>query len=109
MELKEVIEQLKNPEKLIDYNKVDQLLFWVSSYIAELEEELHETDWSVSLKALELIKEYGSVAKGRVYLEVEEVYRKQRELEMRIRTLKGFRSNLRRRYEILCSKVLSKF
>ena len=109
MELIEVLDQLKSPEKLIDPRVVDELLFYVSSWISELEETLNEVDWSVSLKSVELTERYKSVAKARVYLEVDEVYKKQRELEMRIRTLKGFRSNLRRRYEILSTKTYGKY
>lgn len=104
MELNEVIQWVKEPEKLIDHRVVDELIFWVSSWKDDKEEELVEVDQQVAIKKLELIEVHKSVAKAEAYLAVEPIYIKQKEIEFRIKQLSSFRANLKRRYEILTDK-----
>jgi len=97
----QVIEKIKNPEALNDAREIDDMLFWVDSWKTHSEEELHEIDYRVSVKKLELIEQHKSVAKAEAFLEVEEVYREQQRLEMRIKQLAAFKTNLKRRFEVL--------
>jgi hypothetical protein len=101
MELSEITEWIKNPDKLIDPRVVDELIFWVSSYKDDKEEELVEVDQLVAEKRLRLIEQHKSVAKAEAYLEVEPIKIEQTKIELRIKQLSSFRSNLKRRYEIL--------
>lgn len=101
MEFNQVIQWIKEPEKLIDHKVVDELIFYVSSWKDDKEEELVEVDQQVAAKKLELIEIHKSVAKAEAYLEVEPIYLRQQEIEFRIKQLSSFRSNLKRRYEIL--------
>jgi len=109
MEIKDLLEYAKAPEKIISPVVCDELLFWASSYLTEYEEGLAEVDQQVSQKRLELISLHNSVAKAAAYLEVEDVYLQQQTIERRIRQLKAFKSNVKRRYEILTNKILSKY
>lgn len=101
MEFNEVIKWIKEPEKLIDHRVVDEIIFYVSAWKDDKEEELVEVDQQVAARKLELIEIHKSVAKAEAYLEVEPIYKKQQEIEFRIKQLSSFRSNLKRRYEIL--------
>jgi hypothetical protein len=101
MEFNEVIQWIKEPEKLIDHRVVDELIFYVSSWKDDKEEELVEVDQQVAAKKLELIEIHKSVAKAEAYLEIQPIYKKQQEIEFRIKQLSSFRANLKRRYEIL--------
>lgn len=109
MEIEEITEWMKNPEKIINPVIADELLFFVSSFLTDFEESLAEVDQQVAVKRLELIEKYGSVAKGEVYLEIEDIYLQQQTIERRIRQLKAFKNNVRRRYEILSNRALSKY
>lgn len=101
MEFNEVIQAIKEPDKLIDHRVVDELIFWVSSWKDDKEEELVTIDQQVAAKRLELIEVHKSVAKADAFLEVEPIYIQQQNIEFRIKQLASFRSNLKRRYEIL--------
>ncbi len=101
MKFNEIIQHIKEPEKLIDHRVVDELIFYVSSFKADKEEELVEVDQQVAVKRLQLIEIHKSVAKADTHLAVEPIYIKQQEIEFRIKQLSSFRSNLKRRYEIL--------
>jgi hypothetical protein len=101
MDFNEVIQWIGEPEKLVDHRVVDELIFWVSAFKDDKEEELVTIDQQVAAKKLELIEIHKSVAKAEAYLAVEPVYIKQQEIEFRIKQLSSFRTNLKRRYEIL--------
>lgn len=108
MEIKDLLEYAKDPPKIISPMVCDELLFWASSWCADYEESLAEIDQLVAQKRLILIDSYGSVAKAEAYLEVDDLYIQQQKIERRIRELKAFKSNVRRRYEILTNKILQK-
>ncbi len=105
----ELLTYAKEPEKIISPIICDELLFWASSWLTDYEEKLGEIDQQVSQKRLALIDTYKSVAKAEAYLEVESIYVEQQKTERRIREFKAFKSNVRRRYEILVNKELRKF
>lgn len=104
MELTEVLAKIKEPEKLINPVEVDELLFWVSGFIGDYEERLATEDQQVAVKYDELAEEHGSDAAGKRKLALEPIFKQQKETERRIRQLKAFKSNLRRRYEILTNQ-----
>ena len=104
----DLLQYAKEPEKIISPVVADDLLFWASSWLSDYEESLAEVDLQVAQKRLLLIDTYKSVAKGQAYLEVDDIYLQQQKIERRIRELKAFRSNVRRRYEILTNRILNK-
>lgn len=101
MELSDLLAKITKPDELVDPRLIDSLLFWISSYITEAENELQELDYKVAFTRLDLIKEHGSVAKADAFLKVTDAYKEQKTLEHRIRTLKAFKANLRRRFDLL--------
>lgn len=109
MEEKDLLEYAKDPTKIINPLVCDQLLFWASSYLSDYEEGLAEVDQQVSVRRLGLIGTHGSVAKAEAYLEVEAIYLQQQTIERRIKQLRAFKSNVKRRYEILTNRILNKF
>ncbi len=104
MKFNEVIQWIKTPDKLIDHRVVDELIFHVSAWKTDKEEELVEIDQRVAAKRLELIEIHKSVAKADAHLAVEPIYIQQQKIEFSIKQLSSFRSNLKRRYEILTDK-----
>jgi hypothetical protein len=108
MDLKDLLQYAKDPTKVISPVVCDELLFWASSWLGDYEESLSEIDLQVANKRLDLISTHGSVAKAEAYLETQDIYLQQQTIERRIRELKAFKSNVRRRYEILTNKILNK-
>ena len=108
MKVEQLLEYAKDPEKIISPITADELLFWASSWLTDYEESLAEVDLQVSQKRLSLIDLHKSVAKAEAYLEIEDIYLQQQKIERRIRELKAFKSNVRRRYEILTNRILNK-
>lgn len=104
MELQDVLNKIKDPTSLIDPVEVDNLLFWVSSWLGDYEEKLSTEDQQVAVKYDQLAEEHGSDAAGKRKLALEPIFSQQKETERRIRQLKAFKSNLRRRYEILTNQ-----
>lgn len=104
MKIQEVLEKIQDPTKLIDFREIDELIFWVSSWISDYEEELGEIDYRVAVKEDELVELHGTNAKAKTKLKLEPVYINQQEKERRIRQLKAFKANLKRRYDILTNQ-----
>ncbi len=101
MEIQQVLEKIKEPDKLIDPREVDTLLFWVSGWLGDYEERLAEVDQRVAVVYDDLATEHGSDAAGKRKLALTDIFKEQKEIERRIRSLKAFKANLRRRYSIL--------
>lgn len=109
MELNDLLNYAKDPTKIISPVVCDELLFWASSWLTDYEESLAEVDFRVSQRRLSLIQQHGSVSKADAYMEVDDVFLQQQTIGRRIRELKAFRSNVRRRYDILANKELRKY
>lgn len=105
----ELLDYAKDPTKIISPNVCDELLFWASGYLGDYEESLAEVDLQVAQKRLSLIDTHSSVAKAEAYLETDDIYLQQQAIERRIKQLKAFKANVRRRYEILTNRVLNKY
>ncbi len=104
----DLLQYAKEPEKIISPIVCDELLFWSSSYLSDYEETLAEIDQQVAQQRLTFIDTYKSVAKAQAYLEVDPLYKEQQRIERRIRELKAFKGNVRRRFEILTNRILNK-
>lgn len=103
MKLEEVLDKMRDPTNLADWREVDELIFWCSGFIGDYEEQLAELDQVVAVKYDDLAEDHGSDAAGKRKLALTDVYKDQKLVERRIRQLKAFRTNLKRRYEILTS------
>jgi hypothetical protein len=104
MTIEEIIDAIKEPEKLIDPERVNLLKFYVSAFITDREELLNEQNYQVAIKRRELLIEHKSVAKADLYLELEPRYLEREKTKLLIKDLRSIRSNLRDRYEVLINK-----
>lgn len=104
MDLEQITKLMASPEKLIDARVIDELLFWTSAFIGDYEEKLAEVDQAVAVMYDDLATMHGSDAAGKRKLALTGIYKEQKETERRIRQLKAFRANLKRRYEILTNQ-----
>ena len=107
MDEKRVIELLAKWDEIIDPTDCDDLIFWLSSWISEKEQDLTEQEGIVAQLRLSYVMQYKSVAKADVCLEVDPVYKEMRSIETELRRLKSARSNVKRRYEILTNRILT--
>jgi hypothetical protein len=109
MEENEAIELLKNWDQIINPVTADELLFWLSSWIVRMEDDLTEADGFLAQKRLQFIETHKSVAKADVHLAVEPEFKLVKQIEKDLRRLKSARGNVKRRYEILVSKALQQY
>ncbi len=101
MDEKRATELLAKWDEIISPLDCDELLFWLSSWLADKEEELTTDEGIVAQQRLALVEAGNSVAKADVILEAGDVYQIMKACERGIRRLKSARNNVRRRYEIL--------
>lgn len=101
MKIEEVLNWITRPDELNDPRVVDELLFHVSGFLGDYEERLAEIDQQVAVKYDDLATEHGSDAAGKRKLALTDIFKQQKGIERRIRQLKAFKTNLRRRYTIL--------
>lgn len=106
MEEQRAVELLSRWDEIISPQDCDNLLFWISCWIDEIENALTLAEGVVAEKRLKLIEAGNSVAKANVYLEVELDYKIMKDSEKKLRRLKSARSNVKRRYEIITNKLL---
>ena len=106
MEESEAIKLLAEWKKINSPQEADNLLFYLSSWISDKEEELTEVDGMVAQARLVLIQEHQSVAKADAYLECSNLYIRMKQIERELRKLKSARSNVNRRYQIITNKIL---
>lgn len=104
MQVDEITNRIREPEKLVSPEEVNLLKFYVSSWITDKEEELNEQNYRVAVRRRELLIEHKSVAKADLYLELEPVYLEREKTKLTIKELRSLRSNLKDRYDVLVSK-----
>lgn len=104
MDLKNILEQMKEPERLNDPRDVQVLASYVSSYISHFEEELSEQNYQVSSKWAELRKELKTSKETDQALELTEIYRTRETTKLNLAKFRRFRADLRSRLDILTNK-----
>lgn len=105
MDENRAIELLSKWHEIISPQDCDEMLFWLSSWISEKEQDLTNYEGIVAGIRLNLTETHKSVAKADVYLEITRDYQEMRHCERELRRLKSARTNVKRRYEILCNKA----
>lgn len=101
MTFEQVLEKIKEPEKLADPREVDALIFEVSGWIGDYEETLATNDQVIAVLYDNLAEKHGSDAAGKRKLALTDEYKEHKRVERVIKRLKAFKANLKRRYEIL--------
>jgi hypothetical protein len=101
MELKEILQKLTELEKVIDPGECNLLSAYLSGFIIDAEEEMHELNLIYSnewLKTRELVQ---SDKKTDMAMENGETGRKRQAVKMKIAQLKRLRGDLKDRFQVL--------
>ncbi len=106
MEESEAIKLLAEWEKIISPQDCDNLLFWLSHWIDDIEEALTLVEGVVNERRIMLINSHKTVAMADAYLKIDEYYQKRDKLENSLRRYKAARSNVRRRYDLITNRLL---
>lgn len=101
MTLDEILEKLREPEKIVSPQDCNFLSSYLAGFISDYEEELHDLNLTVSNKWLELREKVGSDTKADRALEVEDIYRRREKLKLTIKQLSRLRADLRDRYSVI--------
>lgn len=104
MQLDKILERLKELEKIIDPEECNVLAGYLSGYITDYEEELHELNLVVSNKWLKIRETSKSNDQADKLLEVSDEYRMRERVKLTIHQLKRMRSDLKDRFSILTFK-----
>lgn len=104
MEEKQIIEQLKDLDRIIDPATCNDLSNALNFEIMDYEEALFALNLVVSNEWLKLREIKKSNAETDKIWEVSEVYQKRERVKLTIQQLKRLRADLRNRYEILTNK-----
>jgi hypothetical protein len=97
MELKEIIEHLKSPDKILDLGLQERIIDWLTFFIYELELEIADYDFIVDTKMAKLVEVHGSVAAAEVQLKLTDDYRQRKQKDITLKALKGYRNNIRKK------------
>ncbi len=104
MELKNILERLKEPEKIIDPEDCNIISSYISGWITDYEETLNELNLRVSVKWQELREKNKSDAKTERDIELTDVYQDREQLKLKIAQLRRLRSDLKDRFQVLTNK-----
>lgn len=101
MNLNELLEIIKNPEKILSGIEIEKAIEGCTFWIMRMEEDLADLEEQINDRMYHLGKEGQSVAASKVIVKHEEPYKESKRVEIIYKALKGLRSNLRRKYERL--------
>lgn len=96
MELQQVIEYIKNPEKVLAVPEMETVIDYCTMWIYQLEEDMMKHDFAVDTKMAELAETH-SVAKAEVLIRLEPIYQERKKTERTLKALKSYRQNIRRK------------
>lgn len=101
MELKQIIELMVSPEKLVDPRQVNVMCGYLSGFITDLEEQLNEENYQVSSKWAELRQDLKSNAEADRAIELTDIYRQRERTKIKTAQLRRHRADLNNRFEVL--------
>ena len=104
MELQEIITYIENPDKALDIGLLEDIIDWVTHHIYTLEIELAEMDFQVDSERYRLLEKHGAVNKAEAMLKLTDIYRERKKKELTLKTLKSYRSNIRKKRDRMISK-----
>lgn len=99
----EIQNRLKELDKLIDPQEINFLRSYLSGYITDYEEALHELNLVVSNEWLKIREMQKTDKMTDRLLEISEVYRQREKVKLSLSQLRRMRGDLKDRYEILLS------
>lgn len=101
MQLPEIYAKLKELEKLIDPQEINILSAYISGFITDYEEELHELNLAVSNEWLKLREQSKSSVEADRKLDISPIHQKRERTRLNISQLKRMRSDLKDRFQVL--------
>lgn len=99
--IEHIVELMAAPEKLIDPRIINNLCGYLSGFITDLEEQINEENYQVSVKWAELRKTLKSNAEADRELELTDVYRNREKTKLKTSQLRRYRADLKDRFEVL--------
>lgn len=92
---------MAEPEKLIDPRLINELSTYLNGFITELEEDINEQNYIVSLKWADLRKQLKSNVEADRQLELTDEYRAREKQKILSGRLRRFRQDLKDRFRVL--------
>jgi hypothetical protein len=96
--------RLKELEKVIDPIECNLLCGYISGFLQDYEEALHEINLLVSKEWLKIRELAGTSTRADRLLEVTDLYQKRERIKLSISQLKRMRSDLKERFAVLTYK-----
>lgn len=101
MELSQIIELLKSPEKVSDLGEINNLCSYLSGFITDLEMEIDERNYQVSVKHYGLMEELKTIAKADRAIEMTPEYRDREKAKLKLNQLKRLRADLKDKFRVI--------
>ncbi len=101
MELPQILEILKSPEKIIDPSQCNLIASYLGGFINDYEESLNEQNYQVSVKHAELYESLKKITAADRALELTDIYRAREKTKLTISQLRRLRADLRDRFSVL--------
>lgn len=101
MNEKQIFEEMKNLEKVIDPAKCNLISSYINGFLMDYEETLHVKNLELSNLWLSMRETYKSDSKTDRALEVRPEYQEVERIKLRMSQLKRMRSDLKERFQVL--------
>lgn len=96
MQLEQIITLIKEPDKILAVQDMEKVIDYTTMFIYELEQDISGMDFQVDSKIAELA-ETNSIAKSEVLIKLDPVYIERKKKELTLKTLKSYRTNIRKK------------
>lgn len=100
----EIRDKMKEMDKLINPEEINEIMAWISGFLMDYEEELHPLNLVISNEWLKIRSEVKSNNQADKLLEIGTNYQRAERIKLSMAQLKRMRSDLRSRYEVLTMK-----
>lgn len=99
--IENITELMKSPEKLIDPRIINNLCGYLSGFITDLEEQLNEENYMVSIEWQAIRKTVKHNTEADRAIEMTDIHRQREKTKLTMAKLRRFRSDLKDRFEVL--------
>jgi len=104
MELKQVLEYIENPDKVLAIQDMEQMIDWTTHWVHTIELELADDDFLVDTIHADLIKKHDKVNKAEAALKLTDEYRARAKKEILLKSIKSYRANIRKKRDRLINQ-----
>ena len=103
MTIDQILEIMKSPEKVIDPGQCNIISGYIGGFVSDLEEQLNEENYAVSVEWGKLRGEIKSNAEVDRAIELTDIYRAREKTKLLLGKLRRFRADLRDRFVVITS------